>query len=315
MVAKDAAVIGGFSLIGLGVGYLLYQLLQSQKLPEGMQYTLIIEATVGGTTNPVPGTYYSDTPTTVTVTATPDTGYIFDGWFVSGVKVSTALTYTVDVSGNVLLIASFLKEGAPILIPAYIRPIQNATSEEWWKVWVETILVGVLNHYVLHFALSRIIEGYVKFKIADAAGNGVAGQSIALYTDPNPDELDYGYVYLNGAEHTSSNPLILTSDASGVVSVKITYKWIEPTGSTYSTTLGYGAKAHWVCLIGYGWLYPITDGSQVIYPCGWDGYERVKHPVYRNVNYVHAYWVDNPSLPVYGDATADCMVKLEDKLY
>jgi len=312
VVKSGIAVVGGFSLIGLG-GYLLYQLLKKPPL-EGQQYTLVIEATVGGTTNPKPGTYYSGMPTTVTVTAIPNSGYNFDGWFVSGVKVSTELTYTVDVSSNVLLIASFLKEGQPPLIPAYIRPVQNAISEEWWKVWVETIPVGLLNHYVLRFAQSRVIEGYIKFKIADNAGNGVAGQSIALYTDSNPDELGYGYVYLNGAEHTESNPLILISDASGVVSVKVTYKWIEPEGSTFSTTLGYGAKAHWVCPVGYGWLYPIVDGNQVVYPCGWDGYERIKHPVYRNINYVHAYWVDNPNLPVYGDATADCMIKLEDKL-
>jgi hypothetical protein len=311
MSKRSAAIVAGASVIGLGVAVLIDKLVHA-KPAEGKQYTLSLEATKGGTTNPKPGYYTYDSPTSVTVTAIPESGYLFDGWYLSGEKVDTGLTYTVDVSGNVLLVASFVEEGAPPLIPAYIRPTQNCSTEEWWRARKQNTSLQSF----LYLEQSKWIGGYVKFKICDAAGNGVKGQSIAIYTDPNPDELSYGYVYLNDAEHTSANPLILTSDAEGVVSVKVTYKWIEP-NSNYQYTIGQAAKAHWVCLkyVWEGDTYPIYDGATLTIPCYWESITRLRHPIYRNPNYIHAYWVDNPSLPVWGDAMADCMIKIEDILY
>jgi hypothetical protein len=242
----------------------------------------------------------------------PDADYVFDGWYLSGELVSKELVYTVYVNGNVLLIASFVKEGAPQLIPAYIKPVQNCVAEEWWRARREMTSTSSILHLEWFFRLS----GYVKFKICDAAGNGVRGQSIALYTEPNPDATDYGYVYLNDAEHTSGNPLVLKSDADGVVAVKVTYAWIEP-NSDYRYTIGQGAKAHWVCMkyVWEGDTYPIANGATVTFPCYWESITRVKHPIIRNPNYIHAYWVDNPNLPVWGDAMADCMIKIDDVMY
>lgn len=312
MVRSKAIVVGG--LVGLVIGVSLYvidKIVKAKPPPEGLEYTLILEATVGGTTEPLPGTYYSDTPTTVTVRAIPDAGYIFEGWYLSGELVSTELVYNVYVDGNILLIASFYKEDEPPLIPAYIRPVQSCVTEDWWYAHRKQEING---SYLLLDRLKQI-SGYVKFKISDAAGNGVRGQQIAVYTDPNPDELDFGYVYLNDAEHTSTNPLILTSDANGVVSVKITYKWIEP-ASDYKYSIGIGAKATYaIAGINIGTIYPIYNNAFVSIPAYWAFIERVKHPILSNINVVHAHWVDNPNLPVYGDATALCMIKIDKDLH
>lgn len=64
--------------------------------------TLIISASAGGRTTPVPGTYQYDVGTTVTITAIPDAGYVFVRW-ASGstsnpmsITLSSATTYNVE---------------------------------------------------------------------------------------------------------------------------------------------------------------------------------------------------------------------------
>ena len=49
----------------------------------------------------------------VTVVATPDDGYEFDGWYVDGVSVSTNLEYTFTISENIALVAKFKEEYSP----------------------------------------------------------------------------------------------------------------------------------------------------------------------------------------------------------
>ena len=46
-----------------------------------------------------------------TLTATPNSGYTFDGWYESGTKVSAAASYTFTVSSNRTITAKIVKEG------------------------------------------------------------------------------------------------------------------------------------------------------------------------------------------------------------
>lgn len=312
--------ISGVGIVGslAALAYLGVKTIQirppQEEIPDGTKYVLTLEATTGGTTNPEPGTYIGDEPATIPVTAIVSSGYVFDGWYIAGVRVSTSLTYTVDVSENVLLIASFLEEGAPPLIPAYIKPAQNCVAEDWWETWITDDVLG----QILHLYRDYVIAGYIKFKICDKAGNGVPDQSIAIYTESMPDITDYGWLRLNSEVHTRDNPLILKSDANGVVSPKVTYWWIEPS-SNYQQTIGAGGKIETNSLFGVscGWQYPIWEGWQALFPCSWiRQFVRVKHPILGTRNFVHAYWVDNPNLQVLGDCYVDCVVKIEsDKTY
>ena len=43
----------------------------------------------------------------VTVIATPDSGYMFDGWYSNGTKVSEELSYTFTIAGDTNLVAKF----------------------------------------------------------------------------------------------------------------------------------------------------------------------------------------------------------------
>lgn len=47
--------------------------------------------------------------TTATVTATPDTGYTFDGWYEAGIKVSSAQNYTFQITSDRYLSAKFVQ--------------------------------------------------------------------------------------------------------------------------------------------------------------------------------------------------------------
>jgi uncharacterized repeat protein (TIGR02543 family) len=71
-------------------------------------YTLTITAGSGGTTNPSAGTYTYDEGVEVTVTATPNSGYIFVGW--SGDVTSTANPITITMDSNKSITANFTQE-------------------------------------------------------------------------------------------------------------------------------------------------------------------------------------------------------------
>jgi uncharacterized membrane protein len=69
--------------------------------------TLKIESTVGGTTDPSPGTYTYNKDSNVTVSARPDSGYKFDHWILDGVDVGSDNPYTITMDSNHTLKAVF----------------------------------------------------------------------------------------------------------------------------------------------------------------------------------------------------------------
>jgi hypothetical protein len=70
-------------------------------------YTLTISATDGGTTDPSPGSYTYTAGTSVTVTATPSSGYTFNHWELDGANVGAANPITVVMDRDHSLHAVF----------------------------------------------------------------------------------------------------------------------------------------------------------------------------------------------------------------
>lgn len=66
-----------------------------------VQHTLTISAGTGGTTDPSPGTYTYDSGTTVTITAIPDSGFIFGEWSGDASGKSNPITITMDSNKTV----------------------------------------------------------------------------------------------------------------------------------------------------------------------------------------------------------------------
>jgi len=71
------------------------------------QYTLMIAAGEGGTTNPAPGTYLYDAGTLVSVQAMPAEGYEFDIW--TGDAAGSANPVTVVMDGDKAIQANFFR--------------------------------------------------------------------------------------------------------------------------------------------------------------------------------------------------------------
>jgi hypothetical protein len=64
-----------------------------------VQYTLTISTTVGGTTDPVPGSYLYNAGSTAVVTAYPSSGYVFDHWVLDGATI-TGNPISILMNGN-----------------------------------------------------------------------------------------------------------------------------------------------------------------------------------------------------------------------
>ncbi|MEM2111220.1 MAG: LamG-like jellyroll fold domain-containing protein, partial [Candidatus Bathyarchaeia archaeon] len=72
-----------------------------------VQYSLVIEASVGGTTSPVPGTYLYDEGSIVSVTALPDSGWVLSHWLLNGSEAGSAVQYDLTINANYTLTAVF----------------------------------------------------------------------------------------------------------------------------------------------------------------------------------------------------------------
>lgn len=77
------------------------------KIPAEKKVSVSVRAEAGGTAK---GGTEIKAGSEVTVTAVPDTGYVFDGWYAGGVKVSAQAVYTFTASENAELTAKFIKE-------------------------------------------------------------------------------------------------------------------------------------------------------------------------------------------------------------
>lgn len=74
--------------------------------PAPTQYTLTVTAGEGGTVSTEGGTY--DEGTEVTITATPEEGYEFVGWFNdSGELISDEISYNLEIGANIQLVSNY----------------------------------------------------------------------------------------------------------------------------------------------------------------------------------------------------------------
>jgi len=86
-------------------------------------YTLTVNITVGGTTNPSPGTYTAPSGSTVQVTALPNSGYAFDHWSLDG---TTRTENPIDVlMDNNHTLTAYFKTLPP---PTYTLTINTTTG-------------------------------------------------------------------------------------------------------------------------------------------------------------------------------------------
>jgi len=77
-----------------------------EPVEEKLNYTITVSAGEGGSVDTLGGTYPEGTA--LTITATPDAEYLFDGW--SGTEISTSNPLNVILTGNESVVANFVKK-------------------------------------------------------------------------------------------------------------------------------------------------------------------------------------------------------------
>jgi len=155
-------------------------------------YTLKIETTTGGTTNPAPGTYTYNAGSQVHVTAVPSSGYVFDHWELNGTNVGTATTYTVTMNANYVLKAFF--RSAPPPLSVSINPMSGSIVVNQQITFTSTISGGTPPYTYQWYLNNEAVQGanssswtfkptaagvyHVYLKVVDNAG-GIAQSGVA----------------------------------------------------------------------------------------------------------------------------------------
>lgn len=88
-----------------------------------VQYTLTMQAATGGTTTPAPGNYQYDQGTVVPLTATPNSGYTFSGWYAGSTSLGAELSINITMNSNITITPVF----TPIQV-TYTLTIQSTTG-------------------------------------------------------------------------------------------------------------------------------------------------------------------------------------------
>jgi hypothetical protein len=150
-------------------------------------YSLSITTTVGGTTNPAPGTYSYTANSTVQVTAIPDANYLFDYWELDMVNVGSANPYTVLMDNNHTLKAVFTYSPPPPSLSASISPLSASILVGQSVTFTSTVSGGYTPYSYQWYLNGNPVSGatsntwtftpttggiyYVHLRVTDAKGN------------------------------------------------------------------------------------------------------------------------------------------------
>jgi len=148
------------------------------------EYTLTIQTTPGGSTNPPPGGYNYSAGSSVQVTAVPSTNYVLDYWTLDGVNVGSANPYTVLMDNNHTLEAVF-ESYSPIVVS--ISPMSATVVLGQAVVFTSTVSGGIAPYSYQWYLDGSSVPGatsnnwtftagpvgidYVELKVTDSKGN------------------------------------------------------------------------------------------------------------------------------------------------
>ncbi|MGB9740815.1 MAG: PKD domain-containing protein, partial [Candidatus Bathyarchaeales archaeon] len=188
-------------------------------------YTLTIETTTGGTTNPTPGTYTYAAGSTVQVTAIPSSGYIFDHWELNGSNVGSANPYTVNMNNNYILKAFFKTAPSPLSVS--ITPMSASIIVGQQVTFTSTVTGGTIPYKY---------QWYLN-------GNPLSGATSSSWTF-TPTSAGIYYVYLkvvdanNNTAQSDTARITVSSIPVGGYSISLVKKTqIEPIAA-YALVLG-----------------------------------------------------------------------------
>jgi len=170
--------------------------------PPPTTYSLTITTTVGGTTNPAPGTYSYIVNSIVQVTAIPEANYIFDHWELDTINVGSATPYSVLMDNNHTLKAVFTYSPPPPSLSASISPLSASILVGQSVTFTSTVSGGYTPYSYQWYLNGNPVSGatsntwaftpttggiyYVYLKVTDAKNNTTQSQTARITAGPVP---------------------------------------------------------------------------------------------------------------------------------
>jgi hypothetical protein len=189
---------------------------QSFLLRGASNYSLTIESSTGGSTNPPAETYTQDSGTNLDVTATPDNGYTFDHWLLDGNNASNNNPYTVTFDSNHTLQPVFTQGGTA----QYTLTVQTQLSGS-----ENAIPMSLSESDTFQLSVASLSENDILWGVAAGKVNGTgSGQGTLSVSPPGTSPISVpftntynvtGTVDKNGnaslaiAEVTTNAPLVI----------------------------------------------------------------------------------------------------------
>jgi parallel beta-helix repeat protein len=171
-----------------------YPLMNPYGAPPPPTYTLTITTTVGGTTDPAPGTYSYTANSTVQVTAIPNVNYLFEYWELDGINVDSANPYSVYMDKDHTLKAVFSPVQPPLSVSA--SPLSASILVGQSVTFTSTVSGGYTPYSYQWYLNGPPVSGanatswkftpttsgiyYVYLKVTDAKGNTTQSQTARI---------------------------------------------------------------------------------------------------------------------------------------
>jgi len=184
-----------------------YPLMNAYGAPPLQTYSLAIISTVGGITDPAPGTYSYTANSPVQVTAIPETNYLFEYWELDDVNVGSANPYTVTMDKNRTLKAVFSPIPPPL--SAFISPLSASILVGKSVTFTSTVSGGYTPYSYQWYLNGNPVSGatsaswtftpttsgiyYVHLKVTDDKGNTAQSDTARITFPPPPPVGGYSF--------------------------------------------------------------------------------------------------------------------------
>jgi parallel beta-helix repeat protein len=171
-----------------------YPLMSPYGAPPPPTYALTITTTIGGTTDPAPGTYSYIVNSTVQVTAIPSANYVFDHWELDTVNVGSANPYTVPMDKDHTVKAVFTPIPPPL--SASINPLSASINVGQSVTFASTASGGYPSYSYQWYLNGNPFSGatsntwaftpttsgiyYVHLKVTDAKANTAQSETARI---------------------------------------------------------------------------------------------------------------------------------------
>jgi len=179
-------VLNGWLLNGSGVGsadpYVLNMTqnfnLTAVFVQPSSQYRLVIGASGGGSTSPVPGIYVYNAGSNVSVSAVPGSGRMLNDWLLNGSDVGSSNPYKLTMSSNWNLTAVFIS-------PIFADGFESGNFSKWSGIEQVNGTASVVSVPASIDTLAFLGAHVAEFTFASTSGGGY----VYVYENVNSSEV------------------------------------------------------------------------------------------------------------------------------